>query len=192
MDKNFDVKTFNQDTDFVNLLSDCGSTQLISDENRHDIYTAILFQEVIGKRTAALEQLREGLKTLDVIDCLSNNPMLCMPLFMYEEENVSCETVKDILLFDTSCSEQTKENLLKCVTEMTKSDLVNFIHFISASRVLPRKRITIKVDEADGVFASTCLLQLVLPKQADTFEKLVSAIHSVIGNKGQTKSFTVV
>ena len=151
----------------------------------------IIFHEVIAKRSAALDQLREGMRDLGVLDAISENPEIFLPLFVYSEENISFINVKGIIKFDASCSADTADHVIRCLTSMTKDSLENFVVFCTGSKFLPNQPITIKSAEGEGIFASTCLYEVIIPTQIETFEilsrELINAIDPV-----HSKSFTVV
>ena len=66
-------------------------------DNRDIILQAIMFHEIIGKRTSALNQLRDGLKVLGVLDVIESNPILCAPLFIYQHDSITVANVKSVL-----------------------------------------------------------------------------------------------
>ena len=152
----------------------------------------LLFHEVIGKRTSALNQLRDGLKLLGVLDVIENNPKLCEPLFVYDESSLTPTTLKSILRFD-NCPDEVKQHVLQYVTTSSKKNLENFVKFVTGGSVLPTS-ISIKMsdhDKAEGIFASTCSKEIVLPTVLKDYSELSELLDSVL-NPSLGKSFTSV
>ena len=138
-----------------------------------------------------MDQLREGLKELGVLEVITKNPTLCMPLFIYEGK-VTIKEVMNVINFDSSCNAQSVQDFSRSLTAMDEDMLKTFIYFVTAARTLPRKKILVKVQDGDAIFASTCLFQLVIPKGADSYEKLSRELMYVLDTTGSSKSFTVV
>ena len=114
-----------------------------------------------------------------------------MPLFIYEGK-VTIKEVMNVINFDSSCNAQFVQDFSRSLTAMDEDMLKKFIYFVTAARTLPRKKILVKVQDGDAIFASTCLLQLVIPKGADSYEKLSRELMYVLDTTGSSKSFTVV
>lgn len=149
-----------------------------------------MFHEVISKRTSALNQLRDGLKILGVLEVIENNPSLCLPLFTYETDSLTAEKVGNVLRFDDSCSNEMIQYVLKYLTLYQEKDIEKFVKFVTGATILPAT-IHVKVDDkSDGVFASTCSNEITLPKNIEQFEKLRELLDTIIMTGG--KSFTTV
>lgn len=185
-----DVSELNKSDGFLSLLSECGCNQLLTDDNRDFILQTIIFYEVIGKRTAALDQLREGLKTLNVLEYLCNNAELCKPLFVCQGE-LKVEDVQSMLEYDDTCSVDFQNNFNRWLLQTDQTALSEFIYFITACYVLPTRKIDVKSDGVGGIHASTCELSLSVPPVLDTFEKLSRELNAVIP-RGKSRAFNVV
>ena len=75
---------------------------------------------------------------------------------------------------------------------METSDLERFITFATGAAILPVRHIVVKVVESDGIFASTCLREISLPKNANNYSKLCELINAVFQPSSSCKSFTAV
>ena len=149
-----------------------------------------MFYEVISKRTSALNQLRDGLKVLGVLEVIENNPELCAPLFIYDADSITSARVKSVLRFE-SCTNEFTQHFLRYITSCEKNNLENFIKFVTGASVLPTTIIVKVLDGSDGVFASTCSKEITLPKNITDYTKLCELLDTVI-QPGIGKLFTAV
>jgi hypothetical protein len=147
-----------------------------------------MFHEVISKRTSAMNQLRDGLKILGVLDVLEKYPEMCEPLFVYQPNSLTANNVKGILTFD--CSKEIENNVLRYLSSCKDIDRENFVMFVTGAAILPMS-ITVRDDNnSDGIYTSTCLREITLPSVCNEYSKL-SELFKVFQEKVQ-KAFTAV
>lgn len=68
-------------------------------QNKDEIVQFIMCHFVLNKRKVLLDQLQEGLKTLDVLHEMKAKPLLFERFFVYQEGSVTPEKVKEVLTF---------------------------------------------------------------------------------------------
>ena len=68
-------------------------------QNKDEIVQSMMCHFVLNKRTVLLDQLQEGLKTLDVLKEMKTRPLLFERFFVYQEGSVTPEKVKEVLTF---------------------------------------------------------------------------------------------
>ena len=52
---------------------------------------SVVYNDASGKRVGSLEQIRKGLKLMDVLDLLSANHEILQPLFVYSESDITLD-----------------------------------------------------------------------------------------------------
>ena len=62
--------------------------------------------EIIGKRKAALDQLRNGLKIFGILDQMQTYPQLFECAFMHKNMDITSEIVNDHLKYPEELNEQ--------------------------------------------------------------------------------------
>jgi hypothetical protein len=67
---------------------------------------------VLNKRKVLLDQLREGLKTLGILDEITSHPEILAPMFMWKERSVNAILVKSKLQFSHLCGDHVVKHML--------------------------------------------------------------------------------
>ena len=75
---------------------------------KNEIVQGIIFHELIGKRKAAMDQLRHGLERFQVLECIRKNPTVFEPVFVHMEEQEPYISVFEI---HESVLDEQKENI---------------------------------------------------------------------------------
>ena len=126
-------------------------------ENKTDIVQSILMHFVLSKKKVLLDQLREGLRTLGVLEEAIKYPLLFEKLFVRTESDLHPEEVKAILKFPEQMGGSevaTREMLLRfiddCSINSKKRNLFNIITIseVEVSTVMPfiRKHLSCPID----------------------------------------------
>ena len=134
--------------------------------NRDLIIQSIIYHDVIGKRVPSLQQLRNGLKMLGVLELIINNPDIFEPLFVYREGHLNATSLKEKLEFDERNkmdNEDTHKFLMRYLEEATVDSLEDFLILCHGSKLLPITEITVSYGSTPGFAISTCLQQLSIP-----------------------------
>lgn len=126
---------------------------------------SVILHDVIGKRVAALQQIRKGFKILGFLDVLAENPQLFEIFFIHNEKALSSDLLIEKLKFDESkeVSKGTHDFLIKYLAESCSEQLEKFLVFTTGCRALPQGKIDVKYTDGSSFFASTCLFELHVP-----------------------------
>ncbi|XP_028418229.1 uncharacterized protein LOC114543462 [Dendronephthya gigantea] len=179
-----DVDDLNRDETFINILSDIGSTSILSLQNKDEI---ALCHFALNKRKVSLDQLKDGLKINGVLEAIMQHPEIMAPLFLWKEECINAEFVKSKLRFPEGCGDHVvKHLLLHFIDECREQELENFLSFTTGTvSVAGLRSITVKFDKSDGeIFASTCLKMLHLPNDVQFYDDFKEALKAVIMDHG--------
>lgn len=163
--------------------------------NRDSVMQQIIFNDVVAKRVAVLNQLRSGLKLMGLLDIITANPSLYESLFVYKKDYLTFETLMLHLDFDASAKvefPETHELFVNYLREMNLEKMEVFLVFATGAKLLPTKKIKVKYEEGlSGVGTSTCLLSIKIPVaiQDNDFTEIINAALIALPNG---KSFTTV
>ena len=163
---------------------------ILQPKNKLDVMQSLMLHNIIVKKKSILDQLRKGLGTLGLLGEMERNPEMFEECFVPHNE-VTSKSVTNSLIFEPAKDkkeQQIYQMLLNFIKSCTTGQLCDFLRYItgSASGVSSRK---IKVSVQDGsgsIYASTCLMQLKLPSNFETYDAFEVAIRSVIGGKSFT------
>ena len=61
---------------------------------------SVVYNDASGKRAGSLEQIRKGLKLMDVLDLLSGNHEILQLLFVYRESDITLDRFLENIEFD--------------------------------------------------------------------------------------------
>lgn len=125
---------------------------------------------------------------MGVLQLIENNAELFRKLFTYHEDDITAEKVKRILKFD-ACSNEVTQHFLKYITSLKKNGLEDFIKFVTGATILP-SLITVKMEESDGIFASTCAREITVPTNVADYGQFIQLLNLVI--KTSAQKFTSV
>lgn len=152
----------------------------------------IILHDVIGKRVAALEQIRKGLQMLGFLDVLMKNPAFFESFFVYTEADLSANLLLEKLKFDVfqDKAPKVKGFLIQYIQEACQDDLERLLVFVTGCKSLPSQKIDVKIYDETGFFVSTCMLQLKIPNGFENFCDFRDALNVMIRNIG--KAFTSV
>ena len=140
------------------------------------IVQAVLTHIVLTKRKVVLDQFREGLKLLGVLDQITAHPKLYEKLFSAVNEYNATDVLDKVSLgnnhlvtyFERYISGKGSEGLRK------------FIIFCSGGYVLPTKPIKVGFYFRESFFVSTCSLKLDCPNAFTSFEEFENAFDAAI------------
>eukprot|EP00112_Aurelia_sp_Birch-Aquarium-sp1_P007139 Seg1779.3 transcript_id=Seg1779.3/GoldUCD/mRNA.D3Y31 product="G2/M phase-specific E3 ubiquitin-protein ligase" protein_id=Seg1779.3/GoldUCD/D3Y31 len=195
-----DLDKIAEKPDVIDYAQKCGWTSLITLEKKEHLIATMLLHKIIWKRQAAINQIAEGLKMLDVLQLLKNHPNCFREKFVYSKVEVTKERLlKEIIFSMTSTSEEcrTKEYFLSylelpgCIRlgegrECTRPEAV--LSFSTGQQILTEtglsEKITVEytiVESDDFPSASTCGNVLILPTKhkssEDFFAKMDKAFE---------------
>ncbi|XP_015772559.1 PREDICTED: uncharacterized protein LOC107350816 isoform X2 [Acropora digitifera] len=142
----------------INVMSECGLTMLLKNENKTSVTQAILFHDAIGRTKTALDKLRDGLSCLGFLEKMNKYPVLFEDLFVFKGSSLTSEAVVSGLTFPTSMdngekrvdgflteflmasSQDTLKMFLTFVTVVDIKKLANGVHSlqIGADTVIPK------------------------------------------------------
>ena len=160
---------------------------------RDAIMQQMIFNDVIAKRVAVLNQLRNGLKLMGLLDMICRNRELFEPLFVYKKNSLSVEKLLTHIDFDI-----TKDEFPVChgfflnfLKTLDIEKIEQFLIFATGCRLLPTNKINVKFAKGlSGVGTSTCLLNITVPadiKTNEAFNEVMTAALTV-----SSKAFTTV
>ena len=156
-------------------------------DNKLDVLQSLMFDNILVKKKAILDQFRKGLSILGLLDEIQRKPEMFEENFVYQGI-VSNDSVASSLDFPSSEDKNAQRvyRLLQTFIKNCNADgLDDFLRFVTGTRcsaksILPR-RITVSCESANSIFASTCLLELKLPNHFRNYAEFEAAMHSVIG-----------
>ena len=151
---------------------------------------SLMLHNILVRKKSILDQFRRGLSIVGLLDEIERSPQLFEDCFVHKDE-VSYQSVADCLNLAASedeGAERVFQMLHTFIRNSSPDDLDDLLTFVTGSRssatcILPR-RITVSCATTNSIFASTCLLDLKLPKHFDSYKDFESAMRSVI--KGNT------
>lgn len=152
--------------------------------------------EVLSKRKVALDQLRSGLKTLDVLTYMGNNPSIFESFFTYSSTEITPATVKKCIKFQDELGEnecKVKEMLLQFLDTSSIERLKLFLQFCTGGKSMPSVsyfRIMVTFHDSMFISSSTCIFCLQLPSCFKKYGLFEASMMSAISSSG--KSFTNV
>ena len=153
---------------------------------------SVILHDVIGKRVAALQQIRKGLNILGFLDVLTENPQLFEVFFIHDEKALSSDLLIEKLKFDESkeLNKGTHNFLIKFLLESCCDNLEKFLVFTTGCRALPQGKIVVKYTAGSSFFASTCLFELHVPTGIQDYAYFKICLDSMLLGSG--KAFTSV
>ncbi len=101
----------------------CQPTAKIQDRDRKDIISSLCLKFVILAVKAELDQLVEGLKTLDILTLVKNNPVSAKILFIHEPIYLTGESLYDMFRLDIS-------NSMSNNRDVEEAQLLNWANFL--------------------------------------------------------------
>eukprot|EP00794_Sanderia_malayensis_P004248 gene4248-4813_t len=143
---------------------------------------SLIYHDVIGKRVAALEQMRKGLKMLGVLQVVQSNPQIFEPLFVFREKQITADTLQEKLSFPNLNTDyqDAYNHFIRYLKNASSKELEMFVQFCTGSKMLPMQRIKVLFGGNSGFFSSTCLLQITIPAGFKSYEEFSVAVHSVV------------
>lgn len=160
------------------------------------IIQSVAMYEVLSKRKVALDQLRNGLKTLDVLKWMSNHPSTFESLFTFNSVELTPTTVNNCLRFEGDLDEKeskVKEMVTQFINTSSDERLKLFLQFCTGGKSIPTVsyfRIMITFRDTMFISSSTCIFSLQLPNCFRSYGIFETAMLSAISSSG--KSFTNV
>ena len=156
--------------------------------NKLDVLQSLMLFDILVKRKSILDQFRKGLLTLGLLPEIEHNPSLFEECFVYQG-GLSNDFVTSCLYFQgtgdqDAGTEQVFEMLRSFVRNASVADLKNFLKFVTgmptvSMATLPH-RISVSCHDSNSIFASTCSLELKLPKSFNSYAAFDVAMKSVI------------
>ncbi|XP_046856087.1 uncharacterized protein LOC124449186 [Xenia sp. Carnegie-2017] len=105
-----DVQNLDQD-ECLNIMSQCGLTEMLTNENKRKIIQLLIIHDVIGRRKIALDQIAEGLNALGFRDKMKEFPDKFQELFVpCSEREMSPSAVVDVFEFPDVLNECESSN----------------------------------------------------------------------------------
>ena len=99
----------------MDLLSACGYSSIPKFVEKKELLKMIAKHEVLDKPRSALEQFKEGLSTLGVLDVMKQHPAEFETLFCYEGNTITANVVDNIFtpMFDpVGSNRRTRQELI--------------------------------------------------------------------------------
>ncbi|XP_046860694.1 uncharacterized protein LOC124453910 [Xenia sp. Carnegie-2017] len=178
-----DVQNLDQD-ECLNIMSECGLTEMLTNENKRKIIQLLIIHDVIG-----------GLNTLGFRDKMKEFPDKFQELFVpCSEQEMSPSAVVDVLEFPdvlNECESTIANNLQQFILNADHPILEKFLIFTTGSTRLPNfglGKIKVKFNNATSFFASTCLFSVTLPNQLIDQKSFNASLKAVLESSKQ--SFT--
>ena len=141
--------------------------------------------DVLIRRKNSLDQLREGLQTLGVLDAIKTHPDEMRKFFVSEKE-LSSEDIVASLEFVNGNNEQ--QDLVKqTIAEFNVLELKQLLTFATGSPTLfalKNRKIKVKFVDGTAFATSTCFFLLAIPRNSVTDELLKTCIRAIIDGSG--------
>jgi len=122
--------------------------------------------DVLVKRKVALDQLRNGLSTLGVLEAIQKYPNVMVKYFVEDMGSLTAEKMLGRIEFvnGNENNKKTFENVLKSFNlQFLKKFLVFVTGGESLSSIPGTQNIQVKLVNASSIFSSTCTFELMVP-----------------------------
>ena len=160
------------------------------------IIQSIVMYEVISKRKMALDQLRNGLTTLGVLDEMSKHPNLFERVFTFKPVKLTPATVKDCLKYPNELSDRAQESkmmMTRFVNQSSSARLMQLMQYCTGSKMMPSVQnfaINVNFHAENYISSSTCTFTLLMPDHFPSYGLFELSLNSAFCSSG--KSFTSV
>ena len=139
----------------------------------------------IIKHKAAMDQLRKGLSILGLLDEMEKNPTKFEKLFVHQDDGISSSYVKSLLkIQETAKGKEQVQMLFKFIENCNDKELSSFLAFLtgspSSTGYFSSGSITVSVEDIQGFFASTCILELKIPSHIENYIHFENSIRAVL------------
>ncbi|KAK3607155.1 hypothetical protein CHS0354_005284 [Potamilus streckersoni] len=181
--------------DSERFVDNCGwpKNEMITMKNRLELTQILLKWELIGKRVAALDQLRSGLNVLDLLNRTKHMPEFNKILMTTNVEKVTASYLKTHLkkavmeLEAGNPSEKAaKKHTLACLKILTDEEATELFHFITGMSEPPVEDLPIEVEfnrtnpKSQLPEALTCIQCLRIPLGNDTQVQFISSFNKAM------------
>ncbi|KAL3868386.1 hypothetical protein ACJMK2_041197 [Sinanodonta woodiana] len=181
--------------DSERFVDNCGwpRNEMITMKNRLELTQILLKWELIGKRVAALDQLRSGLHVLDFLNRAKHMPDFNKILITSNVEKVTAGYLKTHLkkavmeMKDVNPSETAaKQYALVCLKMLTDEEATHLFHFITGMSELPVEELPLEVEfnrtnpKSQLPEALTCIQCLRIPLGNETQVQFISSFKTAI------------
>lgn len=169
---------------------------IFQNDNKMRVIQSLIIHDAIGKPKILLDQLRQGLHTLEFGSRMQLHPELFKELFVAGEKEIQGSDVKGILMFPSEMSDAEKdimEHMTKFTLGATPDVLKSFLTFATEAPCLPDfglGRIRIEFDDVDSILSSTCTKNITLPRNFPDKDTFLVALQAGCDNCG--KAFTSI
>ena len=144
------------------------------------IVQAVLTHIVLTKRKVVLDQFREGLKLLGVLDQITAHPKLYEKLFVAVNEYDATDFLDKISFVNPDGNNHLVTYFERYIRGKGFEDLRKFIIFCCGGYVLPTKPIKVGFYFRESFFVSTCSFKLDCPNAFTSFEEFENAFEAAI------------
>ena len=151
------------------------------------IVQAVLIHIVLTKRKVVLDQFREGLKLLRVLDQITAHPKLYEKLFVAVNECDATDVLYKISFVNPDANNHLMTYFERYIRGKGSEDLRKFTIFCCGGYVLPIKPNKVGFYFRESFFVSTCFFKLDCPNAFTSFEEFENAFDT-----GIHTSFNVV
>lgn len=145
--------------------------------------------DVLIRRKSSLDQLREGLQTLGVLDAIKSHPDEMRKFFVCEKELSSDDVVATLEFVNGSNEEQLLTK--RTIEEFSVQELKQLLTFATGSPTLfalRNRKIKVKFVDGTAFATSTCFFLLAIPRNSVTDELLGICIKAIIDGSGFNSS----
>lgn len=156
------------------------------------IQSMVIF-DVLVKRKASLDQLREGLKTLNVLKAVQEKSDSMKRYFLANSE-VSHTAFFDKCHF-VDCPCEGVENFKRIIGSFDVENMSKLLKFITGGSTmiaLSQNHVTIKFKNTASIFVSTCSFELTIPEQIASDSKLLKESLLAVIDSSWSQSFNSI
>ena len=147
------------------------------------VIQGIIMYEVIAKQKVALDQLRDGLKILGILDEMQRFPQLFECAFIYKNVELTSEIVNDCFKYADALSEQNVKSMVtRFIEESSSIRLTEFLQYCTRSKSIPLVsdfQIKVKFHREGHFHSSTCTFTLTMPHDVTSYGLLEAALNAV-------------
>eukprot|EP00112_Aurelia_sp_Birch-Aquarium-sp1_P005286 Seg1598.20 transcript_id=Seg1598.20/GoldUCD/mRNA.D3Y31 product="G2/M phase-specific E3 ubiquitin-protein ligase" protein_id=Seg1598.20/GoldUCD/D3Y31 len=181
--------------EIIDFAEKCGWTSLMTFQKKENIVATLLLHEIIWKRQTAINQLADGLKSLEVIDMLRKHPESFREKFVASNVTITKDRLLEEMVIaspNTEEEERAKSFFLQYIgteeqisigdgNRRTRQEAL--MMFSTGQEILGkaalREKILVEytsVDNDEFLAAGTCSNNLVIPTKHDTIEAFTKAM----------------
>ncbi|XP_066917505.1 uncharacterized protein [Clytia hemisphaerica] len=184
-----ELEELSSDETLCIIIDEIRERSVLTEHTKSKILQSMVVFDVLIRRKSSLDQLREGLQTLGVLDAIKSHPDEMRKFFVCEKELSSDDVVATLEFVNGSNEEQLLTK--RTIEEFSVQELKQLLTFATGSPTLfalRNRKIKVKFVDGTAFATSTCFFLLAIPRNSVTDELLGICIKAIIDGSGFNSS----